>query len=49
MQWTKIGAIEPGDEDLNITAKVSIFLFRLSQLIELKTKSELFWEIKLVL
>lgn len=22
MQWTKIGAIEPGDEDLNITAKV---------------------------
>ena len=32
MTWTKIGAIEPADEDLNIMAKVYLSLCRLYQL-----------------
>ena len=32
MSWTKISAIEPGDENLNILAQVFLNKFRLSQL-----------------
>ena len=49
MNWTKISAIEPGDEVINIIAKVYLTLFRSFQLRLSAEKPEWFWETRLLL